>query len=194
MNSTLKHLSYSFNQPDFSDISFILTDRRRVYAHKFILASQSKVLDDLCSNECNTEINVNENPDAFFQCLKFLYFGDCDVTPMNMKEIKKCSETYGLKSIVEACNSYSEELQMQKSVTTFGDVKPFNSGSTHGPGYLLGYKTDITNDCYLWKFGVYVFNVPDYCQFAVYDFNKNLVAYTNPISSLAKGKKVQING
>jgi hypothetical protein len=127
------------------------------------------------------------HPDAFFQCLKFLYTADIVIDFQNVSHILNCAEVYGLNSIVNLC----KEFEVRKKLLTaeYGENVELKDKSSHGASYLLGYLTSIPKDCTLIQFGVICHTCPGLAQFAVYDTNANLVAYTKAIQ-LTKGKNL----
>jgi hypothetical protein len=196
MSLLIDRLKSSFNEPEYSDIVFELSDGRKLYSHKFIISSQrfpfsfltfkSKIFHNMCS-EKNTFKIEKAHPDAFFQCLKFLYTGDIIIDFQNVSHILQCAELFGLNSIVTLCKEF--EVKKEISIVEYGENVEFNDKSSHGASYLLGYLTTIPKDCTLTHFGVICHTCPGLAQFAVYDTNANLVVYTKAIQ-LTKGKNL----
>uniref|UniRef100_A0AC34G261 BTB domain-containing protein n=1 Tax=Panagrolaimus sp. ES5 TaxID=591445 RepID=A0AC34G261_9BILA len=94
------------------DVTFEL-DGKILHAHKFILTSVSATLDswltDLWTNKDEPVKIKDYSYDDFYQFVRFLYSGDCEITVENVFNIVDMAEFYGISYLKSFCEDLLNE-------------------------------------------------------------------------------------
>jgi hypothetical protein len=108
-----------------------------------------------------------------------------------LKEMKQNLESANIQTLLKFKLELSvrNETLGKVNIVEYGEFKELGEKSTHSPCYFLGNLTTIPKDCILLEFGVFCHSCTGLAQFAVYDTNSNLVAYTKS-THLVTGKNL----
>ena len=111
--STLKdRISFLLNNETLSDVEFLVgkgprSQRRRIYAHKFVLSVGSAVFDAMFNGGIANESEDVELPDvepaAFLALLRFLYTDEVQIGPETVMTTLYTAKKYAVPTLEKAC-------------------------------------------------------------------------------------------
>jgi len=122
LDSLADNLSPLLNDPQFSDISFILIDGQQIRAHKNILMARAPYFKSLLTNGMKEtkekEFLINDwEPDVFKAVLRFIY---CDQMAWNpatdidrIWDIFLAGKFYGLERLCRLCETFIVQEKMK---------------------------------------------------------------------------------
>jgi len=103
-------ISFLFNNDVLSDVHFMVgkgTQRRRIPAHKFVLAVRSAVFDAMFNGGISTQSDEVELPDveylAFQTLLRFLYTDEVQIGPETVMTTLYTAKKYAVPTLENAC-------------------------------------------------------------------------------------------
>lgn len=103
-------ISFLFNNEILSDVHFMVgkgTQRRRIPAHKFVLAVRSAVFDAMFNGGISAQSDEVELPDveysAFQSLLRFLYTDEVQIGPETVMTTLYTAKKYAVPTLENAC-------------------------------------------------------------------------------------------
>lgn len=103
-------IAFLFNNEILSDVHFMVgkgTQRRRIPAHKFVLAVRSAVFDAMFNGGISTQSDEVELPDveylAFQSLLRFLYTDEVQIGPETVMTTLYTAKKYAVPTLENAC-------------------------------------------------------------------------------------------
>jgi len=105
-NRLLQNLSESFDNSDFSDLTFAIGNKS-VHVHSFILGLRSPYLRSQLEGpwKGQTKIDIKEAYDAFYPFLKYLYTDSLEVEPSIALRLLDVASRYGDSGLLQSCQS-----------------------------------------------------------------------------------------
>ena len=144
----LDAISPQFNNADFSDVTFDVAGTK-YFAHRFILAAQSRVFEAMLTGPHWKEseakeivLEESEETQAIFPLfLKFFYTGKIRLEYSNVCDIHTLADKYEMLTIKKSCiNFMMETLRGQAGVTLVKAVEWLP--------YVEKYVPELVCDCY----------------------------------------------
>lgn len=103
----IKDIFYSFGDPTFKDITF-LVQGEEFKAHKYILTTRSKVFAEILKNKMSKEpilkVEIHDvDPDVFEKILRFMYTDEVDDFKNSALKLFAAAHKFDLKSLKNIC-------------------------------------------------------------------------------------------
>lgn len=146
-NTVLKQISQIlFNCEKYSDIKFVFSESKVVYGHSTILKIKCPALyDDLILGNIVSNpitVNIRDNKySAFYEFMRFLYTGQCDVNPLNLETLWKFSIKYNSPDIVPVIQQQQFEMENNVSFDLIKSLKSEIFQMTEEKSFLEILKT-----------------------------------------------------
>uniref|UniRef100_A0AC34FU47 BTB domain-containing protein n=1 Tax=Panagrolaimus sp. ES5 TaxID=591445 RepID=A0AC34FU47_9BILA len=126
------------------DVTFEI-DGKMLHAHKFILTSISETMDiwltDLWTNKDEVIKIKDYSYDDFYEFLRFLYSGDCEIKTENVFNIVDMAEFYGVQYLKKLCDKF---LLKSKVITIENVEEMFEFSDKYSmPGFLQAVKNFV---------------------------------------------------
>ena len=147
-HSLLDALAPQYNNPDFSDVTLDVASTQ-YFAHRFILASQSRVFQAMLTGpqwkESTERVIVleesAESESTFAMFLQFFYTGKMRLDYSNVCSIHTLADKYELLAVKKSCvNFITETLRGQSGITLVKAVEWM--------AYVEKYIPELVCDCY----------------------------------------------
>lgn len=127
VNGLSQDFLYLLNNPELSDVNFLLRDGQRIFAHKNILVIRSPYFRSLFLNGMKesflTEIEIHDwNPQVFMDVLKFIYSELVALTSSMTLEIVwelfMAAKYYGLDRLARLCEQHVVNERINNETVT----------------------------------------------------------------------------
>jgi hypothetical protein len=115
-----------YNKEELADVLFVVGNRsKRLFAHRFILATRCPGLLALCVDSCKRErtgvyeVKISEKEDPFSRFLFYLYSGGCQFTQDSVVDVLSLAERYEQQCLKDLCCVYIQNRFLKDPVVEF---------------------------------------------------------------------------
>lgn len=134
-------LSLIINQNEFSDVTLVSLEEKKIYAHRAILSARSPYFLQLFSENSQLDkVSINADHATVMNLLQFIYTDDCTVAKnMAQKDssLYKLAELYQLPRLQELCDAINEESNSISPPTLSEDIKKTMDNPNFFPDFVF---------------------------------------------------------